>query len=339
MATWVEANASPGQGTSPTDLLEPWQITDALTASSISSETVEAMRDAVIGYAASYPTTAPQDLIPLVHRQGRRLAEALSRSQRLAVRRECVQLTAIICSLAANLAIDTDDSWSAAAYFKAAHIAASEAADTELTAWILANQSIQAFFTDRPAVAVGQLERASRTVEADRAPRLAAWISSLLARALARTHEADRARRALEVSRAQLDLAADPADGIVFFDEPRLAGIAGATYLLAGDTAHAEEQLATALKLRSQADRKGRVFLSLDLAACHAAAGDVDRACAIAVQALDLANGTVVRPMVVRAREIQAHLAPYGSSRSTRELEVRVASLDNALGGTVSALD
>ncbi|WP_329611462.1 hypothetical protein [Kitasatospora herbaricolor] len=82
--------------------------------------------------------------------------------------------------------------------------------------------------------------------------------------------------------------------------------------------------LEAALQRRDRADVKGRAVLTYDLAECQVGQGDLEAACALAHTALDIAEGSIVQPLVLRARAFQASLAPWTEARPVRQLAARV---------------
>ncbi|MDQ3577725.1 MAG: hypothetical protein M3443_09045, partial [Actinomycetota bacterium] len=155
-------------------------------------------------------------------------------------------------------------------------------------------------------------------------PRRRAWISALLARASAASGDEDMSRRALDAARGHIDAATEPPSGTDFFDAARLDGVAGTTYLLLRDTAHAAPLLSAALDRRAPEDRKGRALLGIDLAECHIHDGDAHEAANLVITALDWADGAMVEPVVARARAVRDTLTRAAGTDSARELNERL---------------
>jgi hypothetical protein len=124
-----------------------------------------------------------------------------------------------------------------------------------------------------------------------------------------------------------IDSATDPPAGTDFFDGPRLDGLAGGTYLLLREGGRATELLSRALAGRERGDAKGRALLTLDLAEAQVIAGDLDHASELAAQALDIARGAVVRPILARAAALRAGMEPWGSTGAAARLDSLLADL------------
>jgi transcriptional regulator with XRE-family HTH domain len=238
--------------------IEAWELADALTRSSISLQTLDHMEHAIHGHAARYPSSAPAALMVPVQQQLRRLRHALTQPQTLEVRRRAVRLVGVLSGLAGHLRLDTGREDHAVTFFELGRLAGHEAADDDLTAWVLATHSIAPFFAGRPAEAATLLDEASDLAVHASGPRRRAWIEALRARAHAAIGDRAGSLSSLEAARAAIDSVTDPPHGTDFFDAPRLAGLAGGTYLLLRDTEPATEMLTQALASRAPADTKGR---------------------------------------------------------------------------------
>jgi hypothetical protein len=319
----------PGDADEP----EPWQLADALTRSSVSMTTLDFVERAITGLAASYPFTPPGEMAPQVGAMMRRMHDALGQSQPLKVRARCARLAGVLCGVAGQLADDMGRFGRASGYFDAAELAAAEAEDPDLTAWVLAIRSIGLFYRGQYAASAGLLERAEVSAEGS-AARRRAWLAALSARAYAalacRAQSAGERRgvmASLARAYAKMGQEAGPPGGTEFFDAPRLAGMAGSALLLMRDTGRSRELLAEALAGRSPADTKGRALLTLDMAESFTIDGDPEQAAALGAGALDLVRGDVIQPVLERAREIGRRLRPWEDATAVRDLSGRLAEI------------
>lgn len=162
----------------PPEVVEAWELTDSLTRCSISNATLDHMERAVFGYATRYPSTPPGALLPAIGRQMRRLHEVLDRPQPLRVRQRAVMLLGMLSGLAGNLFLDLDEQDRATAFFAAGELAAQEAEDPDLAAWVLATRSIGLFFTGRYHQAATSLSGATENAAARSSSRRRAWVPS-----------------------------------------------------------------------------------------------------------------------------------------------------------------
>jgi tetratricopeptide (TPR) repeat protein len=306
--------------------LDPWELVDALTQSSIAPPTLAEMERTVLGYAARYPHTPPAELLPLVSRQMTRMKTAISRPQPIAVRRQSVALLGVLSGVGGQLALDLHQPDRADGMFAVGRLAATEAEDADLAAWVFATQSIGPFFAQDYQAAAELLAEAERRARASSSLRRRAWIAAIHARALAAAGSRAQALAALDRAHQDIGAATDPARGTDFFDAARLDGITGSVYLLLRETEQAEQYIRRALDHRSPADLKGRALLTLDLAAARVIDRDCDEAGRLISDALDLSADAMVRPIIDRAQAVRHHMAGWhGDSRS--DLDSRLACL------------
>lgn len=311
----------------PLDAVEPWELADALTRSMVSSTTLEHMERAVLGYAARYPSTPPAALLPAICGQTRLLREVLGHPQRLRVRQRSVVLMGVLCGLAGNLWLDLGEEDRAAAFFDVAELAGQEAEDTDLTAWVLATRSLAPFFASRFVQAADLLARAEEGAATGSGTRRQAWVTALLARSAAAAGDHRGGLVALERAYRLMDTVSEPPHGTEFFDRPRLDGMAGAVYRLLRDTDRAVPLLRRALDHRAATDAKGRALVLLDVADCHVVSGEPEEGARIAVEALDVADGVLVRPILVRARAIRWGMDQWADTRGVADLDLRLRGL------------
>jgi transcriptional regulator with XRE-family HTH domain len=304
--------------------LDAWQLADALTRSPISVPTLAEMEQAVYGYAARYPHTPPAALLPPVARQMTRMRLVISEPQPLAVRRRCVALLGILSGVAGHLALDLGHHSQAEGMFRVGQLAAHEADNHDLAAWIAATQSIGPFYAGRVATAADLLAHAEREAAQGSSQRRRAWAAALHARALAAAGRHHDALAALDRAHAHLAATADPPSGTDFFDQHRLDGLAGECHLLLREPKPAAHLLGQALARRDTSDAKGRALLTLNLAACRVIEHEPEQATQLIGAALELAHGALVRPILDRARAVRADMAGWSPSPPLADLDARL---------------
>jgi transcriptional regulator with XRE-family HTH domain len=312
---------------------QPWQLVGTLTRSSLDLTAVGFMEDAVTSLAARYPFTPPAELAPEVRSVLSSVNVALRQPQPLKVRMRCVRLAGILSGIAGQIADDTARPDLSAGWFGAAAVAADEIGDADLKAWSLALRSIGCYFRAEYALAGTLLDQAADAGSSS-APRRRAWLAVLSARAKAAVAaDRDMVReggveviKAIEDARAYLDAAGEPS-GTDFLDGPRLAGMAGTAMLRLRDTRQARPLIGEALLGRSEADVKGRALLTLDLAECMAADNEPEGAARTAARAVSMTPDGIVRPVIARARAVQAALRPWSGTTAVRDLGDQLAEL------------
>lgn len=307
--------------------LDPWELADALSVSTISAPTLAEMERAVLGYARRYGTTPPAELWPQVSRQMTRMKEAISQPQPVAVRRQSVALLGVLSGVAGQLAMDLHRPDRAEGMFSVGRLAATEAGDDDLAAWVAATQSIGPFFAQSYATAAELLADAEHLAANASTARRRAWIAAMHARALAADGQRRPALAALDRAHAHITTALDQPRGTDFFDAPRLDGITGSVYLLLREPDQAADFIGRALDHRSTADHKGRALLTLDLAACRVIEHQDDEAGDLINTALDIAAGSLVQPIIDRAHDVRRHMAGWTGTTAAADLDARLADL------------
>ncbi|MHA6764822.1 hypothetical protein [Streptacidiphilus sp. PAMC 29251] len=315
-----DSQAVPQAGTSVS--VETWDILDTLTRSAASPEVLLHLEAAVLRNAMLYPSTPPLQLIPAMTRQMAKVHEFVGHPQSVTARRRCVQLLGVLCGLLGLAFLDTGDAGQSSALIHLGQIAAAEVDDDGLTAWLLTMQSISLYSTRRTEQAVETLGRADR-LAISAPPRRRAWISASLARAHAAQGQQSQALAARDRAEEQLAFGGD-IGGIDFFDAARLEGISGTTHVLLGEYDSAAGLLGSALSHRARDDVKGRALLMFDLAECRIGQGEIEEACHLGHAALDMVDGSIVQPTVIRAQALQRSLQPWRAASGVLELTGRV---------------
>jgi hypothetical protein len=309
---------------------EPWALAEALSRSSVSSPMMDHFERLVSTQAARYPSTPPAEMWPVIRRELKRAEAALQERQSLSIQRRLVMVMGTLAGIAGNLSVDFGRLTKAYEYFELSRFAAGEAENNDLAAWTLTLQSIDPFFRGYGQDAANLLDQAATLAGTESTSRRRSWIFALQARAHAAAGNTDTAKSALESAYAEINSANATHGGTDFFDHRRLDGIAGTTYLLMRDTPHATPLINAAIEQRPHADAKGRALLTLDKAACHLVDEEPEDVAALVHEALDLAEGQIVRPIVIRARELRARMRAWDDTAAIKALDARLAALRDA---------
>lgn len=319
---------SDNNAVSHVDNVDTWELTDALTRSSISTHTLDEIERITLSYAERYGASAPDTMIGPVMRQMAQLQRTLTEPQPLAIRRRCVQALGVLSGIGANLSLDLGQSDRAVGLFNVGRLASTEAEDGDLAAWITTNQSIGPFYAGDYGKSIQLLDQAEANARDASSPRRRAWIASMRARALAAGGRSNEARRDLDEAYRLIDTITVPGHGTDFFDSVRLDGFTGSTMLLLQDTRSADALLTKALDLRAPSDAKGRALLTLDLASCRVVEGEPDEAVKLAFRALEMAQGAVVRPIVERVRQVRGNMRPWEGTQAVVDLDERLTTMN-----------
>lgn len=119
----------------------------------------------------------------------------------------------------------------------------------------------------------------------------------------------------------------EPPQGTEFFDPPRLDATAGAVYRFRQDTDRAVPLLTQALDRRAAADAKGRALVLLDVADCRVMTGEPEEGARIVVEALDVADGALVRPILTRTRELRSGMDRWAGTSAVADLDARLREI------------
>jgi tetratricopeptide (TPR) repeat protein len=301
---------------------EPWRLARVLELSSVGAASLEAMELAVADFARRYPSTSPAAMLDPVASHYRDVSRLLEGALPVAHRRHLVVVAGVLAGLAGNLAFDLRQRPRAEAYFTVALQAAQEAESADLGAWALAMRSILPAYHGDPAGALALVQQgqafAGQSVTATRR----AWLAAMEAKAHAGLGDAGASSDALARATDAIEHARSAGNplGTDFFDTPRLLAFKGTCALLLRQPKSARAALAEGLTLRPSSDLKGRSLARLDLAAAYVQERELEQAHTTALEALSIQPQYRVGPILQRARQIQADLAPWSDERRVRDL-------------------
>jgi tetratricopeptide (TPR) repeat protein len=306
--------------------IDPWELAEAVSRASLSGSVLDELERVCLEYAVNYGRYAPRLIDSPAERIMTRLGDALKEPQSLSAHERCVRLVGLMSGVMGNLSIDAGRLDRAAGFFNTGRLAGREVRDDDLVAWISANQSIGWFFAGQYEEAVELLLEARSLAEHASSSQRRSWIAALLARALAAHGQDGAARQALDQAHTLIGVVSERRCATDFFEDSRLAALTGACMLSLRDSDEATKLLSEALAARSAHDLKGRALITLDLAACRAVDGDLEEASNLALGALDIARGTVVRPIVERATGVRAAMTKWEGSPALVELDARLGA-------------
>jgi tetratricopeptide (TPR) repeat protein len=310
------------------DGCEPEELAEALKGSSVGRATLDEFEERVAAFGEELPSASPLQMRgPVLNYLGR-VCRLLTRPQPVAVRGRLCSAAAQLAGIAGAVMFDLHQPAKARGYYDAAMLAAAEAGDPGLAAWLLANTSyLHVYRGDEPAAldaaqgAVAFARRCTITTQH-------AWLASLEAE----LHATLADRRATEAALRRADRAmalasAQRRPGIDFFSTAKLAAYKGSCFMLLGRPARAQEHCQEALAMLSPAAHT-RAFVELDLATTFAQQSEVERACELARATLTRLGPDERTPRLVRrAQDFRRSLDRNGSARTVRDFdeEFRVA--------------
>jgi tetratricopeptide (TPR) repeat protein len=233
-----------------------------------------------------------------------------------------------LSQMAGWLALDANQHAAARRYFTSTIYVAHESDEPGLAASALAYISLQETYRGRlgPALSLAQTALAAGTTHFT--PLTRAMLEARLARAQAGLGDRDGCLRTLDVMRADFD----QADGhdeplwVSYVDLVEVTAQAGACYLDLGMTDEASDALTEAVALLDQNAPhrvRDRVHYLSRLAKSHLKAGDVERACDTATDALLLSETVGSARVGDRLKEFADGLVPFGAVPAARDFQER----------------
>jgi transcriptional regulator with XRE-family HTH domain len=198
---------------------------------------------------------------------------------------------------------------------------AGAAQDRALGAEILAALSHQAIFLRETQSAIDLAEAAHRTAARAQVPALVAEAPLLAAHAHAQNGDEPQATVAITAAESVFEHA-DRANGpqwLDYFDEAYLAAITGHCFRALGKPIQAKRAARRFLEM-TDGYQRGRLFNQLLLAGSHVLARDVDQACTVGHQALDLAERMSSARAVTYLDRLVRDLKPWRADARVKEL-------------------
>ena len=225
--------------------------------------------------------------------------------------------------LAAWMSYDTAHHGIAQRYFVQALRLAQDGDDRRLAGSILSAMSHQATFLGRFREATRLARVAQMGISRVATPTLRAQFHAMEARGLSGAGDVREAEAALAKSARALEAQRleDEPEWITYFDSAELAAEAGHCFR---DLAKAKQAV-----VHAQSAASGHVrsdfFATMVLADAHLGAGDLEAACATALDALDLGEQLKSARAVTYVRDFRKHLVRFADTAAVRDLTGQAA--------------
>nr|WP_228081344.1 hypothetical protein [Streptomyces sp. MA3_2.13] len=254
----------------------------------------------------------------VIHYLSRDVSPLLSGQYKEAVGRALFSTAAESTLLAGWMSYDACHHGLAQRYFLQALRLAQDGADRRLAGSILSAMSHQATFLGRYTEAATLARAARMGIARVATPTLMAQFHAMEARALARTGDARACEMALAEATRALESrnSTDEPEWITYFDEAELAAEAAHCFR---DVNSARQAVAHAQNAMSGSHVRSDFFATMVLADAHLRAGDVEEACRVALDALDLGEQLKSARCVSYLAEFREHLARVGDTSATRD--------------------
>jgi len=195
---------------------------------------------------------------------------------------------------------------------------------------IRGSQALFATFSDRPDQAIGLAEAGHRL-----APHGSAAAVRLLAQeGRARALGGDWRGAISAMGRAEDafgKMLNPPSHSIYSFSAPYLPFYAGTSLLWLGQARRAQASAEQAIVLCDEAPQNwpvARVLARFDLAGALVQQGELEWACAVSAQALDIARQRLTQPVRRQTLLLRAVLEPHSALTAVRDLDERFRALD-----------
>ncbi|WP_329136606.1 hypothetical protein OG552_25185 [Streptomyces sp. NBC_01476] len=256
----------------------------------------------------------------------RDVAPLLSGQYTEAVGRALFSTVAETTLLAAWMSYDACHHGLAQRYFLQALRFAQDGNDRRLAGSILSAMSHQATFLGHYTQAATLARAARMGISGVATPTLMAQFHAMEARALARTGD----KRACELALAEAARflnrrnSGDEPEWITYFDEAELAAEAAHCFR---DVSNARQAVEHAEHAMSGSHVRSDFFVTMVLADAHLRAGDVDEACRVTLDALDLGEQLRSARCVRYLADFRRGLAAHAGSPVVRELGEQAAGL------------
>ncbi|MFH9984022.1 hypothetical protein ACH4ND_33445 [Streptomyces sp. NPDC017179] len=204
-------------------------------------------------------------------------------------------------------------------YFLQALRLAQDANDRRLAGSILSAMSHQATFLGRYTQAATLARAALMGISPVATPTLRAQFHAMEARALARTGDVAACEAALSAATKALESRnnEDEPEWISYFDDVELAAEAAHCFR---DVNSARRAVVHAENAMSGSHVRSDFFATMVLADAHLRAGDVEEACRVALDALDLGEQLKSARCVSYLTEFRRNLSASGQSSAARDL-------------------
>jgi hypothetical protein len=276
-------------------------------------------------------TDAPRDLLPQVERHLASV-QTMLRGGRLPAQEGRLHLVAgTLAAVAGRLSFSLGNPGDAHAHYVAADGHAREAGDGPLRAYVLGQRSH--LYSDLwrdgrgggPSMPLRLLDEAHAAAGGSSSPWLRTWLLVRRAEEHATRGDARAAHQDLEDADHILGAASSTDDGFFahWYESPvaRLAGYRGNCSQLLGATAEATTTIEDALAALSPSLVSVRCTVLADLAMAYAKEEEVERACALLTESLDLCSDGGLVAHAQRVIGVRQHLSPWRDTPAVQDLD------------------
>ena len=253
----------------------------------------------------------------------------LTESQTIEVRRRLCSIARHLAGLRAWLTFDLGDPTAAHIWYKAALKPAVEAEDEALAGWLLGGRSLIRSYSGDHAAALELIRRGQSHGSRGANVAVQAWLAALEARAHAGLGHAAAFRQAQVLANNAVDgTQPDERRHGMDFRHNRLdvSYYEGTSLVTLRQPDAAQPVLDAALAAQDPGHLKARSIIQLAVATTYTQQQEVDQACAIASQALDLPTDQRIGPITQRGHDLLRELEPWRGRPAVEDLRERVVA-------------
>lgn len=306
---------------------EPWQrLSSALRRpSKTDARTVADLEAVTVSFQELYLRVSPYAVLAPARSHLTTLTRLLEGGgQPDRIQRRLASLAGETAILMGWLTSDDGEHATAQSYYQTALDAAQEANDRALGAYAVGSASTLPGFRASPEHTLFLLAEGSHGFRStDASPTTRAWLGSLEAEAHAKAGQEADAFRALDRAATALGRVItedEPRPRVPFFDQARLAGERGVIAVRLGSADEGHRALDDALRdLQPGLKIESRLLTSL--ARAHLQKGDVEQACQVARDSLDVARSTETEPSLQDLLTLRDELSPWEDTSAVREFD------------------
>jgi tetratricopeptide (TPR) repeat protein len=287
----------------------------------VSEATVHNLESVTAAYRRMYHTVAAHDLIDDVAQHAQTTAGFWRRTADPELRRSLAAAASEITMLAGRMSFfDLGRPSQAEPYYQDALEAAQDAGDRPMQAVVLGNKSFLPRSRGDFASALQLLDQAKRLVPDD--PVVRSWAMALEAMTQAWAQEPTQSLATLEAAETVLDAGTPEAAPAWFdyYDRPRLAGFKGQVHIRLAQPETAHAVLEEAMGALDPDAAKQRACYLADRATVCVDEGEVDQACQLGIQALQLLGEVEYETGVQRVRDLRIKLRPWRNHPAVADL-------------------
>jgi hypothetical protein len=287
----------------------------------VSEATIHNLQSVTAAYRRMYHTVAAHDLIDDVAQHAQTTAGFWRRTADPELRRSLAAAASEITMLAGRMSFfDLGRPSQAEPYYHDALEAAQDAGDRPMQAVVLGNKSFLPRSRGDFASALQLLDQAKRLVPDD--PVVRSWAMALEAMTQAWAQEPTQSLATLEAAETVLDAATPGAAPAWFdyYDRPRLAGFKGQVHIRLAQPETAHTVLEEAMGAVDPDAAKQRACYLADRATVCVDEGEVDQACQLGIQALQLLGEVEYETGVQRVRDLRVKLRPWRNHPAVADL-------------------